>query len=658
MNRVGWMGLALGLACSPAVAAEITIRPFSSVPDAAIVYIARNSVPTVLKGKRTALATEIRNACGSLTEAYLAIAEEINRTPSAEGLLLPACVHWQRNVAVEVQDGDDLSTMIRREMGLSADAPLPCGKDETSPRCNKPLRDLVAQLNPGTDLQLLKAHSMLTLPFQTRFQAIKLRPDVEPKAALEEIRTLVESTAIARLSSDVSMVRQFGIDQIDMPECKMASSKSRSPWPYDTALVAKVLDHNIRVSKSNHFGITPTIVAVLDSGISGKGDFFPNRYFAANLGELGKKKNNDNDGNRFKNDLFGTNADGRGDIEAYGGDPLREHGSAVANLVLGSRPFRQQFKTLDELLKLKIVRMVKPYENGKFSITDLALEEGLKYAWLTASVANISVGTDDKTFRLLKYLRIPPGLVAVVAAGNDTAKLGEVSVYPANLGGTRGDAPNNVITVAAYRSDGQLAEFSNYGERYVDIAAPGCDLTYQEKGPRLFGTSFAAPLVTFTVALLRSFKVGLGVETKFIKQRLEASVDFDRRLKAVAFSGRLNVPKALSVFQDVLEINVNDTDKELKFGNADYRSSSTDVHLCHGFEGAFFPPNSIRKITPFLDETGGQKLRILRFDEALQLDSVECTPFEDEFAFTEDGFKSRGWKWKDIADFVPRFEFN
>ena len=54
-----------------------------------------------------------------------------------------------------------------------------------------------------------------------------------------------------------------------------------------------------------------------------------------------------------------------------------------------------------------------------------------------------------------------------------------------------------------------------------------------------------------TAALLRSF----GLRTpKEIKRRLHASVDYDEYLKnLVLWSGRLNIAKALSLYEDVLE---------------------------------------------------------------------------------------------------------
>ncbi len=75
------------------------------------------------------------------------------------------------------------------------------------------------------------------------------------------------------------------------------------------------------------------------------------------------------------------------------------------------------------------------------------------------------------------------------------------------FGGTRG----NLICVAASDVTGQLADFSNFGRRTVEFAAPGADLLVPQTGDQraqpyktASGTSFAAPLVTGVAGLVMS----------------------------------------------------------------------------------------------------------------------------------------------------------
>ncbi|HLW52624.1 MAG TPA: S8 family serine peptidase [Candidatus Angelobacter sp.] len=94
------------------------------------------------------------------------------------------------------------------------------------------------------------------------------------------------------------------------------------------------------------------------------------------------------------------------------------------------------------------------------------------------------------------------GVVAVASVGNDGQ---QIQVYPASL--------SNVIGVASTTNNDTLSSFSNYGQPPVWVGAPGEGIvsiypygTYAAG----WGTSFSAPFVSGTVALLRSVSPGLN----------------------------------------------------------------------------------------------------------------------------------------------------
>jgi hypothetical protein len=109
------------------------------------------------------------------------------------------------------------------------------------------------------------------------------------------------------------------------------------------------------------------------------------------------------------------------------------------------------------------------------------------------------------------------------------------------------DLANVVCVAASQRADG-LATFSNFGTRFVDVAAPG--EAVESTGPGggwmvLSGTSMATPHVTGVAALLLARHPGLTVGE--LRAALLGSVDRTPGLAgAVAAGGRLDAPAALN----------------------------------------------------------------------------------------------------------------
>jgi hypothetical protein len=115
------------------------------------------------------------------------------------------------------------------------------------------------------------------------------------------------------------------------------------------------------------------------------------------------------------------------------------------------------------------------------------------------------------------------GRPVVAASGNDGASF--VGVYPA--------AFTTVITVGATTRDDVRAPFSNYGDAsvplYPNLVAPGVDMCTTKPGsaydcsPGPQGTSFAAPMVTGTIGLMKKRYPGIG--SLAIVDRLEDSAE-------------------------------------------------------------------------------------------------------------------------------------
>jgi hypothetical protein len=243
-----------------------------------------------------------------------------------------------------------------------------------------------------------------------------------------------------------------------------------------------------------------TVIAVIDSGVDLDHPDLAQRIWT-NPGET-DGNGVDDDGNGLVDDVHGW------DVVENDNDPRDPsvgHGTEVAGVaaaavngtgIAGLAPSAQ-------ILPIRAC-------STRCELFDVAW--AITYATdLGADIINLSLGGYAQPGPLADAIDYAEqaGILVVTAAGNGGADIDGLSFVPADL-------PNpNLAAVAATDWDENLWADSNYGAETVDLAAPGAAIvttTLEDLGTyrTVTGTSFAAPHVAATAALLLSIDPEMG----------------------------------------------------------------------------------------------------------------------------------------------------
>lgn len=213
------------------------------------------------------------------------------------------------------------------------------------------------------------------------------------------------------------------------------------------------------------------VIAVIDTGVDINHRDLKNDIWT-NPGETGKdifgrdKSNNgvDDDGNGFADDIHGWNfVNNSNDVSDSHG-----HGTHIAGIIQKEYRKHTTSSTSPPLARLMVLKYYNP--DAEDSENVLNTVKAIEYAnKMNANIINYSGGGGSAFAKEYKAIEksMQKNILFVAAAGNNNSNTDSKKYYPANY------QLKNIISVAATDNDGELVSFSNYGQKSIDIAAPG-----------------------------------------------------------------------------------------------------------------------------------------------------------------------------------------
>ncbi|WP_238006622.1 type VII secretion-associated serine protease mycosin [Dactylosporangium sp. AC04546] len=228
---------------------------------------------------------------------------------------------------------------------------------------------------------------------------------------------------------------------------------------------------------------------------------------------------------------------------------LVAHGTFVAGIIAGLRLPNTGFHGVAPGAKILPIRVVEDDQKSHDTNLPNVIADAINFAVdSNAAVINLSLVTQNTPQLAAAVARaVSRNVIVVAAAGNDGAtQTGNQPAYPA--------AYDGVIAVAGVDENDKHVATSTTGD-FVDVAAPGVRIQGPAPQGGGFGlrsgggTSFAAPYVAGTAALLRAYYP--NATAKEITDRITATADHPPagRDQEVGY-GVVNPYRAVATIQD------------------------------------------------------------------------------------------------------------
>jgi subtilisin family serine protease len=279
-------------------------------------------------------------------------------------------------------------------------------------------------------------------------------------------------------------------------------------------------------------------IAVIDSGIDyNHGDILNNIW--KNLNEdwkHGSPEHNgiDDDGDGYIDNYYGINT-----IDNSGNTmDILGHGTHVAGIIGAVGNNEIGIAGINFNVSLMALKIIDDEGNGTVADEIEAIEYARKN---NIRIMNMSFGGYDYSEIEKSTIESSTDILFIASAGNEKNNNDRNPLYPASY------AASNMISVAASDANDDLASFSNFGIRSVDIAAPGVNILSTFPGDRyesISGTSMSAPIVTGLAGLILTSNSGLTPVQ--VKDRILRTSDQVQGLHdKILTGGRINAYQSL-----------------------------------------------------------------------------------------------------------------
>ena len=294
------------------------------------------------------------------------------------------------------------------------------------------------------------------------------------------------------------------------------------------------------------------VIAIIDTGIDVRHPDLQNNLWV-NQGEIGtdsKGRNKatngvDDDGNGYADDVHGWNfVSNNGDLTDNHG-----HGTHIAGIVAAEGGNGIGVSGVAPKSKVMALKYYDPSAPGVNNLknTIKAIEYAIalkKKGKIKNLIINYSGGGLEPSREEKKVVELARknGVLFIAAAGNERANSDQKPYFPADY------ELENIISVTAIDKNRNILPSSNFGERSVDLAAPGNNIySTLPKGAYGFmtGTSQATAFVTGVAALIMAYNSDF--KPGHIRRYLTQTGDLDPKLDGkTIYRKRLNTYNALT----------------------------------------------------------------------------------------------------------------